>query len=366
MGHRRLSETPAVALTVDWKLRRLAFPDGKIGITDGEVVEGEPPKSSPSTNISASPVLAEIENAANATLGFEKILMIGLKERSDRRDTMALQSSLTGFQIEWLNGVRGVEVADKALPVGMERGMSGEAEIGSWRGHINAIRHVLEIQASSALIMEDDLDWDIRLLEQMPEFAKGVRNISDIPLDKPQHSPYGDDWDVLWPGHCGDVFPKGDDRRYIISNDTTVAPKAHQPWLAGLADYPDYTRIVHKAGAPICSFAYAVSRRGAQKLLWALGIRGDPQKGGANSAFDNNLAWFCQDGFLDLKCVSVEPMLFFHHRPAGPMNKDSDIQNGDASQSREIGFTEQIVLSTRLNMKQLIMGTKDYVMQWDT
>lgn len=302
---------------------------------------------------------SEIGRAANTTLGFEKILVVGLEERSDRRDTMILQSSLTGFEVEWVNGMKGEEIPEKALPLGTERHMIGNANLGSWRGHMNAVRSVIERRLSTALIMEDDLDWDIRLKSQMPEFAKGVRSISNIPLSQRQSSPYGDDWDILWPGHCGDIFPKDNDVRYVMENDMTVAPKEHQPWLVGLKDYPEQTRLVHKAGAPICTFAYAVSMRGAQKLLWALSVRK-----GSNLAFDNTLALFCEDGYMDIKCVSVEPMLFIHHRPAGLVNKDSDIQNGPVGETREKGYSENIVWSARLNIEQMILGTRDYVMQW--
>jgi hypothetical protein len=225
--------------------------------------------------------------------------------------------------------------------------------------HANLWNSIVEKKISSAFIMEDDVDWDIRLPAQMPDLARGVRSLSNVPVDAPQHSPYGDDWDLMWPGHCGEVLPEHDDRRYIIENDETVAPKAHQPWLKALADYPEGTRLVQKSGAPLCSFAYAVSYRGAQKLLMALANR--PQ---ANLAWDNSLAFLCRDGFLDLKCFSVQPMLFFHHRPAGSMSKDSDIQSADPAAVREKGVTENIVLSARLNLENMIRGTEDWVMQW--
>jgi len=209
--------------------------------------------------------------------------------------------------------------------------------------------------------MEDDVDWDVRLLSQMPNFAKGVRSLSNIPISTPQASPYGDDWDVLWPGHCGEYAPANDGRRYIIGNDETVAPKSHQTWLKGLLnDYPDYTRIVHKSEAPICVFGYAVSNRGAQKIMMALALRQQE----FNLAFDNALAFFCRDGFLDIKCYSVVPELFHHHRPAGNENKDSDIQGGDDTKVREKGFTENIVLSARLNMEQMILGSQNWTRQW--
>jgi len=259
-----------------------------------------------------------------------------------------------------------------------------DGALGTWRSHLNAIRRfvlevscisrtlalktllmsialqsILENNFASVFIMEDDADWDIRLLCQLAEFAKGVRFLSGVKPSQPQHSPYGDDWDILWPGHCGDVLPKNDDRRYTIANDETVAPKAHQPWLKGLKDLPEKTRIVHKAGAPMCTFGYAVSYRGAQKIMMALAI-----KAGANLAIDNGMAYLCRDGFLDLKCYSVEPQLFQHHRPAGSVNKDSDINVANSDAVRQKGVTDFIVLSARLNMEQMIMGSDQYVKQW--
>jgi len=221
---------------------------------------------------------------------------------------------------------------------------------------------IIENKLSTALIMEDDVDWDVRLLSQMQDFAKGVRSLAEIPETTFQHSPYGDDWDLLWVGHCGEVLPKGDDRRYVIKDDETVAPKEHQPWLKALKDYPERTRIIHKAGAPICAFAYAVSARGARKILLALAMDLDMKN--ANLNLDNALAYLCRDGRFDIKCYSVQPMLFYHHRPAGAFDKDSDLAGGDKSQVREKGFTDNIIWSARLNLENMIMGTTDYVMQW--
>jgi hypothetical protein len=208
--------------------------------------------------------------------------------------------------------------------------------------------------------MEDDVDWDVRLLSQMQNFAKGVRSLAEIPQTTHQHSPYGDDWDILWVGHCGEVLPEGDDRRYVIKDDETVAPKEHQPWLKALKDYPEHTRIIHKTGAPICTFAYGVSARGAQKILLALAM----DLKNANLNLDNALAYLCRDGHFDIKCYSVQPMLFYHHRPAGAFDKDSDLTGGDKSRVREKGFTDNIIWSARLNLENMIMGITNYVTQW--
>ncbi|RFU28210.1 hypothetical protein B7463_g8131, partial [Scytalidium lignicola] len=321
----------------------------------------------------------EIGRATNETLGFEKIIAVGLKERSDRRDALTLQGSLTGIRVEFTDGIRGEEMSPKAMPPGKDYDAMGKSNIGSWRGHMNAIRRyvphhrilcvvtdilfslaqsVLENGLSSALIMEDDVDWDIRIKQQMMDFARGTRALSDIPLTEPQHSPYGDDWDILWPGHCGETLHPRENTTYVISDDETVAPKAHQSWLKALKNYPEGTRIIHKAGAPICTFAYAVSYKGAQKIMAASAVNG------RSMPYDNELAFFCKDEALGVKCVSVEPMLFMHHKAAGKVNKDSDIQYGDPNEEREKGVTDQIVISTRLNIEKLITGSTDWVMQW--
>ncbi|QSZ35916.1 hypothetical protein DSL72_007038 [Monilinia vaccinii-corymbosi] len=317
---------------------------------------------------------SEIGRASNATLGFEKIFVVGLPERSDRRDAMVLSASLTGFQVEFMDGVRGDQVSDKARPPGLTL---KDGAMGSWRGHMNVIRRhanpaipacrIVENHLASAFIMEDDVDWDIRLLTQLPEYARGIRTLSHVPLDQRQHSPYGDDWDILWPGHCGDAPPaspphhdqeakktKHDAALYIIDNDETVAPKSARAWLKALAAYPENTRVIHRTGAPTCTFGYAVSYRGAQKILMALAVQGGAKR---NLALGGALASLCHDGHLDARCYSVEPPLFQPHRPAGAM----DAEDGDAKGS---GRTDVIVWSARLNLEQMIMGRVDYFVKW--
>lgn len=83
---------------------------------------------------------SDIDSFINGTLGFEKVFAVGLSERSDKRDALALISSLTGFKIDWIEGVRGEMVVDKALPFGVDREKLWENNVGSWRGHMNAVR----------------------------------------------------------------------------------------------------------------------------------------------------------------------------------------------------------------------------------
>ncbi|PBP20863.1 hypothetical protein BUE80_DR008440 [Diplocarpon rosae] len=307
----------------------------------------------------------------NATLGFERVFAVGLAERSDKRDALTLISSLTGFRINWIEGVRGESVVDKALPYGIDRVKLWETNLGSWRGHINAVRTIVEEGISTALIMEDDMDWDVRLKDQLQHIAAGARTLQPLPTHPPA-SPYGDDWDLLWLGHCGEVFPEVLEEyasmdpnspdfvyvstKYTIENDLTVPPPAR---VAGFQNYTTspYTRWVHVTGAPICTFAYALSLEGAKKVLFDLSV--DHLAG----PFDNALAGLCRWGRpetrLGMRCFTVTPPVFMHHKAKGYSNGDSDIQvvgGGGKGSLREVGTTENMVWSARLNTREMIMG----------
>ncbi|KAL9117819.1 MAG: hypothetical protein Q9187_005640 [Circinaria calcarea] len=75
---------------------------------------------------------------SNATLGFEKILAVSLPERTDHRDGLILASAVSNIKIEFVNGVQGGAVPEKALPPGEHKGLT-PSTIGSWRAHLNAV-----------------------------------------------------------------------------------------------------------------------------------------------------------------------------------------------------------------------------------
>ncbi|KAL2072427.1 hypothetical protein VTL71DRAFT_11770 [Oculimacula yallundae] len=312
-----------------------------------------------------------IETTINDTLGFQKVFAVGLPERSDKRDALALISSLTGFKIDWIEGVRGEMVVDKALPFGVDRVKLWESNLGSWRGHMNAVRTIVEQGIKSALILEDDVDWDVRLKPLLQLIANGTRTLQGHSAHS-SDSPYGDDWDLIWLGHCGEVFPevleenasKAPDSseyvslstKYTIHADPTVPAPSYARGFQNFTDYP-HTRWIHVTGGPICTFAYALSLEGARKVLYDLSV--DHLVG----PFDNALAGLCRWGRekerLGMRCYSVTPPVFVHHRPKGYVSGDSDIQSvsgGEKGELREVGTTENIVWSARRNVRELIMG----------
>jgi hypothetical protein len=233
---------------------------------------------------------------------------------------------------------------------------------------------------ATTLIMEDDMDWNVRLKSQLIEFAKGARFLQsfssphkDVPSQMP-NSPYGNEWDLLWLGHCGENFPETLEenaskspedpdrvfisRKYNISPDDTVPPPGFTTGFQDFAAAP-YTRWVHVTGEPICSFAYALSFEGARKVLYDLSV--DRLSGN----FDNALAGLCRWGReksrLGMRCISTTPPLFFHHKAKGSISKDSDIQtilDKGKGEEREKGTTENIVQSVRNNIRNMIIGSK--------
>ena len=69
---------------------------------------------------------------------FQKIFVIGLPSRTDRRDAMSLAAAYSGVDIEYIDGV--TNVANKTLPPGgVENGINA-GSLGCWRAHMNVIR----------------------------------------------------------------------------------------------------------------------------------------------------------------------------------------------------------------------------------
>jgi hypothetical protein len=69
---------------------------------------------------------------------FQKMFVIGLPSRTDRRDSMSLAAAYTGLKIEYVDGVTDVE-AKTLPPGGSERGPNA-GSIRAWRAHMNVMR----------------------------------------------------------------------------------------------------------------------------------------------------------------------------------------------------------------------------------
>lgn len=191
----------------------------------------------------------------------------------------------------------------------------------------------------SAVILEDDVDWDIRLRSvQIPLAAKAVRKLAaseNYTTDEPTYWAGQSFWDLLYVGHCGDYFDtvyngykKGrqnpsdlTSRSHLIYDDeTTLGYKDLHPWTEMLfqdIEVPEHKRVIYRSEFPLCTFAYAVTRSSARRLLDQFA----PAKEGTSeefpTAFDIAIMHACRwrgEQGERFKCLTVNPELF-HHMP---------------------------------------------------
>ncbi|KAK4691362.1 hypothetical protein P7C71_g5621, partial [Lecanoromycetidae sp. Uapishka_2] len=291
---------------------------------------------------------------ASASSSFEKVFVLNLPERTDKLDLFALASSVTGFAFNVIKGVKGAEINNKSLPTlnGAPTSDNPDKEgiIGCWRAHMDAAQAIIRDRLSTVLILEDDADWDTHLKDQLELFAQGSQFVTGTPRGKTPHSPYGDDWDLLWLGHCGTGISDESERRFVIENDFTVPPTEGRLNYAGVPDlekdgYDKRTRIVFPANWGVCMYAYALSYHGAQKLLRSQSTLQSLQP------IDLAIGGMCGDEF---KCIGVFPQLFDTHKAAGRVGRDSDMRTPSEGEHRDKSFTANIVHSTKLNLDLLL------------
>ncbi|KAM3438609.1 hypothetical protein MY4824_003148 [Beauveria thailandica] len=342
-----------------------------------------------------------LQHINNATLGFEKIFVVSLPERTDRRDGLTLQAALSNLKVDFMDGVKGEHIAEKAIPV-TEAGVTLDAPVlGCWRGHMNAVAEVVRQNLSSVLILEDDADWDVRIRQQLHDFALATRALTqplagsspsnpsyaDVTMNDPSQpegpeisfhnlpvtipptlSPYGDDWDLLWVGNCGLHFPfpqstnipKG---RVIYESDATVAPQRNL-WSINMPftlkeKYAQHTRAVHHAQEGVCTVGYALSQRGARRILEEIALKP------VTDAYDILMRFFCEGTHGRKKgvCIAPQPPYFHSHRRAGLPGAMSDIGDHKGAYRTE-PMTDMVRWSVRLNSALILDGRTDYVDQY--
>lgn len=230
--------------------------------------------------------------------------------------------------------------------------------------------------------MEDDADWDVKIHEQAALVAEAVRNLT-VPKTETREWPWGEDWDVIWLGHCGERLPYEDEddagdvieeesgeaeqneslevkvkapttaekkmeRRsplppgmvpgeddYITLYDPTLPPTigSYDPRMSGDSQE---TRWVQHAAGPICTFAYAVTGASVARML--------AMKHGNEQAFDLWMHTRCRN--RELRCFTVNPEMFHHHIAAGlpsSLVNEGQVDNGGKN------YTENIMYSARCN-----------------
>ncbi|KAB8208028.1 hypothetical protein BDV34DRAFT_191000 [Aspergillus parasiticus] len=288
-----------------------------------------------------------LQHAGNSTLGFQSILALSTGPSWRTRGLVAA-ASLTGLDIQIppqppINPNL-VDAFEHLGPDDVQHPSHG-ASI-AWLAHLDLIKHTIQANLDTVLIIEDDVDWDVSIRSQMVQIAESVRNLTHIDTLDQDTAPYGRDWEVLWIGHCGEYWEEQFET--ILYDDPTACP--HNDYFGWAKQYierlPDRQRAVYRSVNPVCSFAYALSREGSRKILELLG-------GAQDEAFDVSMMHACKAG--QLKCISVVPEVVHQYFPAQSFGVKSavDVGNGqepgpeEAEFEHVMGSTENILESAR-------------------
>ncbi|UZJ55632.1 hypothetical protein CBS101457_004952 [Exobasidium rhododendri] len=287
----------------------------------------------------------------NSTLGFEKIYVLNLPSRVDKRDELALMAYASGVRLEFLDAVTKEEIG--SLSIAQHAPDMLPTLLGSYRSHINALRKVLEDGVESALILEDDVDWSVDVKKTFQSFQDPLATlIGSMKKDRKTRgpiasAPYGEaDWDLLYLGAClegawagptvekkplplvGNKTVDYDAPPYLVYEDETAPDGTNMGDSVkemfrnyGLQiDMPDALsiprrRVIQRSRGPICTDSYAVTRRGAARLLYQLTRT-------LNAPIDLAMAWAAGDGRVE--SYTVFPPIMDQWRVAGNF-KNSDI-----------------------------------------
>ncbi|MCJ1292566.1 hypothetical protein MMC34_004117 [Xylographa carneopallida] len=276
--------------------------------------------------------------AGNATLGFQAIISVSAENRNDahawRQDGLINAANRTGLIVhiphqrdvtfKELKDLRDGEVdvdGDGEADEDIRHPSEGQAL--AWLAHIDTLKNIIKANTTTALIIEDDADWDVSIRSETFPIASAIRSLTNA-SSPPDLYPYGTDWDVLWLGHCGDIYGSASPPSIQFS-DPSVLPTnlLRNVWIGATYDaFPNHTRNVHYAGGPMCTFAYAVTLHGAKKLKRWASTTGE--------AFDVKMHRGCVDGAL--RCLTATPELMHHQRMLGAQSLSSEGVGGGESE----------------------------------
>jgi hypothetical protein len=280
---------------------------------------------------------------ANATLGFGGLFVVS-GPGSPRREHLKQAAAITELELtipeqkEWT----GQEILDFRWD-NVSESKVGVGSTKAWLSHHLVLRAFLDSGLETALIFEDDVDWDIRLRsQQIPLAQKAARALTKSKADEECY-PWGhpDTWDLFYLGHCGDYF--NDLKKGVgvghhhphhlqaipheLFEDQTIPDRTDlHPFTASLLtalSVPEHTRVLHRSQFPLCSFGYSVTRVSAEKILSTVA----PPKEDISReliAYDAAILDGCRFGKF-LNCYSITPELFHHMEGASIIAHEQEV-----------------------------------------
>ena len=274
----------------------------------------------------------------------EKVYVMSLPGREDRLAPMLDAANATDISLTVLSAVSDDQIEGKDRPKGWDQDGHALGVLGCLMSHARTwhlyaypfLHHIVLLLIShrmmteniaTALILESDADWDLRVRDSMREVANGVRKIVDWPFTKEHHKgdpktqPYGDSWDLIWIGHCG-AGHYGNVRSYNW-NDSSVPPEDKEWKIAGSLDYrqhPPGTRALFQVEGVVCTTGYIMSQSGARKFSKYF------QEG--DKPVDLHMSDVCKDE-PSLMCLAVYPEIISNAQYSSNMDEEGRKEDWD-------------------------------------
>ncbi|OAG43374.1 hypothetical protein AYO21_02311 [Fonsecaea monophora] len=289
------------------------------------------------------PVVTPRQAAANKTLGFEKLLALSSKPSWRTRGLQAA-ANLTGLEFTIPTQPHNPEELVHAFEeIGVASGATTpkHGSATAWVAHLDLLKYIIAAGFETAFIVEDDVDWDVRIKWQVQLVSDNIRNYTQV--SENDTAPYGRDWDVLWLGHCGSAIDDWVAPGLTYADKTRIATKRYVSWSTKFLkeNVPEGHRHIHISTMTVCSFGYGVTKQSAQKILSLLAQ-------GADEAFDVALSHRCRSN--ELRCLVVNPQLMHHYEPPKDRGYVSpvDVGDGDGEAGNETDY--ESVKGTTLNI----------------
>ncbi|RPB18846.1 hypothetical protein L211DRAFT_766608, partial [Terfezia boudieri ATCC MYA-4762] len=261
----------------------------------------------------------------NSTLGFEKIFYISMPERTDRQDTMRLIASYMDLDFTYVPGVNGSTIVDKALPydpIKKPPKAPTPAELGCWRAHANIWTEIIQSGITSALILEDDIDFTVGIRDVLTGVSQHLHRLTGASNGDEFGLVDKEDWDVLHLGHCWNERPP--EKTHPIASmiyeawEDEYAPAKEQYVYLVPGAKSQRIRVLQPTYVVVCTQAYVVSLAGAQRLLYHVGGPG----GSLYEPIDIVMMNLFQSG--KIKGYTAVPSIFSQWKNGD--SRDTDIQ----------------------------------------
>ncbi|RMZ35176.1 hypothetical protein D0859_00642 [Hortaea werneckii] len=260
----------------------------------------------------------------HARLGFDEILVVTAGFHDWRAQGLKAAAERTGLAVTFLQQPHWTDKQKKAFHRGDKyESWNLPGSTGCWLGHLHALRYFLSTKQTTALVLEDDADWDVEIKDQVGRAQDYLRKLTEPVIDYL----WGTEWDVLYLGHCGDRLHA----HHKVYEDSAT------PFHYGtLEPMPRGLRAVHQSTRPVSVLTcLSVTKKGAEKII---NLSHDAK------AIDTRMGRACKNGTM--RCFTVNPELIHHHIPAGQAPSEIQTKQDVSAQA----WTPNILHSARCNL----------------